>query len=502
MDRRQFLRSASRWGGAALLLARAGSSTAAERGAVEGVVRGADRPLAGVLVSDGRQVTRTDEQGHYRIVVDPATSGPFLFITTPRGFWTDRFYIPLETALEAGRADFTLRPVTQPDRFHFVFLTDVHLEKRGVSIRKFQATLAEINHLEPKPAFLWVQGDICLQGGVGPEYLGCLQLAEMPVRNGAGNHEMMLEHADPRDDFYRLFGPTYYSFDWGPIHAVVLDGNKPIPRQKGWKAVHGAVEGRELEWLQADLAAQPPGKPIVVGVHIPIVSTYPERRQHSPKDAPYWEMTNARQLTQLLARHKVRLVLQGHMHENERATVGGVEYVCSISVSGSWWKSGEGFERGVDGSPRGYRIVSVEGTHLAHHYRSSCESRVDGPGEFTGLDTPLEPRAETEFVFNCYDAPNGSLAQARIDQGPWLPMPAFQPFSHTTPDLKMPHHFRLVADTRTLTPGPHQIEVRLRWPDGTPVRHLRRFVVAQRRPESAGSRTGSRPVWSAAYPHP
>ena len=83
----------------------------------------------------------------------------------------------------------------------------------------------------------------------------------MPVRNGTGNHEMMLGHANPREEFKRLFGPTYYSFDWGPIHCIVLDGNKPIPQQVGWKAVHGAVEGSELEWLRADLAAQPKGKP-------------------------------------------------------------------------------------------------------------------------------------------------------------------------------------------------------------------------------------------------
>jgi len=36
--------------------------------------------------------------------------------------------------------------------------------------------------------------------------------------------------------------------------------------------------------------------------------------------------------------------------------VDGVEYVESISMSGSWWKAGEELERGVDGTPRGYRV--------------------------------------------------------------------------------------------------------------------------------------------------
>jgi UDP-2,3-diacylglucosamine pyrophosphatase LpxH len=290
-------------------------------------------------------------------------------VTTPRGYWSDRFYLPVSVAAREGRADFVLQRLDQPDRFDFVFMADMHLERRETGVPKLRATIEEINGLEPAPALLWAQGDICLEGGVGQPYVDCLQRARMPVRNGAGNHEMLRRHDNPRDDFEGLFGPTYYAFDFGPLHCIVLDGNKPIPEQTGWKAVHGAVEDRELAWLERDLAAQPAGKPIIVGVHIPIVSSYPERRQQNPKDAPYWEMTNSEVLTKLFSRHGVRLVLQGHMHENERTTVEGVEYVASISVSGSWWQSGAGFERGVDNTPRGYRLVSVDGDRIAHRYQ-------------------------------------------------------------------------------------------------------------------------------------
>ncbi len=308
------------------------------------------------------------------------------------------------------------------------------------------------------------------------EYADCLADVKIPVRNGPGNHEMLLEHKNPRDQFEQMFGPTYYSFDWGGVHLIVLDGNKPIPGPKDWKAVHGAVEGSELAWLQADLAAQPEGKPIVVGVHIPILSTYPERRRESPKDAPYWEMTNHSALTNLLARHRVRLVLQGHMHENERITVGGVEYVETISLSGRWWHGKAGMERGVDGSPRGYRVVSVRGSKVTHRYQSSCESRVTRQGEFVGLSSRVAPSRQAEFVFNCYDAPNGSTAQARIDQGAWQPMPAF-PATTMSGELKMVHHFRLIADTIALGAGRHVIEARVAWPEGTVIAEKAAFEV-------------------------
>lgn len=447
---------------------------------VIGRVTGYGKPLAGVLVSDGRRVVRTDAEGRYKLAVGP-DSGPFVFVSTPPGFWTDSFFVPAGKAAAAGRADFALRAVPQRNRFDFVFVTDIHLENGKVGVPKFRASLLEINALQPTPAFLWSQGDICLQGRSGNVYAECLKLAKIPVRNGPGNHEMMLDHKNPRDDFQRLFGPTYYSFDWGGIHCVMLDGNKPIPGGKDWKAVHGAVEGSELAWLRADLAAQPKDRPTVVGIHIPIVTTYPQRRKDNSPDAPYWEVTNRDVLTDLFAAYRVRLVLQGHMHENERASVKGVEYVASISVSGSWWNAGKGMERGVDGAPRGYRIVSVDGTRITHRYYSSCESRIDRQGEWSGLEKPLPANGQVGLVFNGYDAPNGSTAQARFDQGPWQPMPAFPVIGDQKIGLVMPHHFRVMADTKTLGPGRHTVAARVRWPDGTEVAEEGTFSVAGQR---------------------
>jgi hypothetical protein len=447
--------------------------SAAEVRTIRGQILGDALPLGGVLVSDGCCVAQSAADGTYTLPLSQ-DSGRHIFVTTPRGYWTDRFFVPIETAIQKGRADFALRRMDQPDRFDFAFITDMHLENRRWGIPKFQASLREINGLKPTPAFLWAQGDICLEGVAGKDYLECLQLCRLPRRNGAGNHEMILGNSNPRAEFERLFGPTYYSFDWGPVHCIVLDGNKPIPGEKGWKAVHGAIEGREWTWLQADLAAQPKGKAIIVGVHIPIVSTYPQRRRHSPKDAPYWEMTNHKPLTELFARHQVRLVLQGHMHENERTTVQGVEYAESISLSGSWWKSEHGKERGVDGSPRGYRIISVDGARITHRYRPSCESFVSRQGEFVELPGTIPSQADARFVFNCYDAPNGSSAQARIDQEAWQPMPAYPAVTRDL-ELTMPHHFMLTTDLTRLPQGPHTIEVRVRWPDRTEVREREVF---------------------------
>ena len=64
---------------------------------VRGQVVGDGNPLADVLVSDGRRVVRTESDGQYTLAVGQE-SGRFVFVTTPRGYWIDRFYVPISTA--------------------------------------------------------------------------------------------------------------------------------------------------------------------------------------------------------------------------------------------------------------------------------------------------------------------------------------------------------------------------------------------------------------------
>ncbi|MBN1590708.1 MAG: calcineurin-like phosphoesterase C-terminal domain-containing protein [Pirellulales bacterium] len=444
---------------------------------VRGWVVSDGKPLANAIVSNGRQLTRTDAAGHYSLPTGP-DAGRFLFVCCPRGHWTNDFYRSIDEAVRTGKADFALQSVSQSDRFDFVFAADLSNlgnASQEIGRKKTKASIAEICNLSPKPAFLWIQGDLGLRGDDGKRFLDCLKTATIPIRVGIGNHEIMPSEPNPKAVYERLFGPTYYSFDWGPVHFVVLDGNKPAAHIRGNSL--GTVEPRELAWLEADLAAQPAGKPIIVGVHIPIVSTYADRRSDLKEtEGPFWQSANRSKVTTLLARYGVRLVLQGHVHENERTTQDGVEYVESVSLCGRWWKSGAGFERATDDSPRGYRIVSVDGHQIRHRYQSSCESRVDRQGEFMKLPKTVRRNNKTSFVFNCYDAPNGSKASARLDDGPWHEMRSV--ILHDS-GMKKPHHWRWTTDTTSLAAGRHAIEARVIWPDGTTVREASSFRVGE-----------------------
>jgi Icc protein len=365
-----------------------------------------------------------------------------------------------------------------PRDFDAVVMTDVHLEKGELAVSKFRKTLAEIDALQP--AFVWDLGDMCLYPNGGQTYLDCVRQLRAPLHACPGNHDIALNDTNPRRLFQECFGPTYYSFDFGGVHFISLDGNTVVQRQ-GKNTIDACLDPDQIAWLQADLAATEPRTPIVCGIHIPIVSTYIERCGGGtfPKDfaiAPQFNRARAEMLIELLGRYNVKLVLQGHAHENERTTVRGIEFVSSISVCGSWWRSGTGFERGVDEVPRGYRVIEVRDGRIRHGYVSSAESKVDRQGEFVGLGRPLPPSQSSALVFNCYDAPNSSTARARVDSGSWTSMPPYTEKGGSV-KMQMPHHFVLRTDTTRLASGPHQITAEVTWPDGTVVTEITSFEI-------------------------
>ena len=365
--------------------------------------------------------------------------------------------------------------------FDIAFITDVHIERGKIAVSKFSETISEIN--SRKPAFVWDMGDMSLYPSSGKAYLDCVRKLHMPLYACPGNHDIALNDTNPRRLFNDCFRRPYYSFDFGGVHFITLDGNTVVQRQ-GKNTIDACLDQHQMAWLKADLEAVPKQMPIICGVHIPIVSTYIERRGGGafPKDfpiAPQFNKSRAEELIDLLAQHNVRLVLQGHAHENERTTVRGIEFVSSISVCGSWWRSGEGFERGVDNVPRGYRVIEVRKGQISHRYVSSCESKVDRQGEFVGLENPVKASQSTRIVFNCYDAPNGSAAHVRIDSRPWMPMEKYVETGGYV-NMQMTHHFGLRIDTMELNTGRHRIVAKVTWPDGTIVKESADFTVTNK----------------------
>jgi 3',5'-cyclic-AMP phosphodiesterase len=131
---------------------------------------------------------------------------------------------------------------------------------------------------------------------------------------------------------------TYYSFDSGGWHFIVLDNI-----QHGAHGGYGAdIDPEQLEWLKGDLDAVSKQTPICVLTHIPIlaVCTYFFNDYKGPGYTVSAAMMqqDAHKLITLLRGYNVKLCISGHVHMVDRIEYLGITFICDGAVSGNWWK--------------------------------------------------------------------------------------------------------------------------------------------------------------------
>ena len=307
--------------------------------------------IASVLVSDGIRVVASDAAGKYRIA---ASEGPALLRITvprdhaaPRGFWRWTTGAPNE--------DFPLVSRPQPDHYYFIQVTDSHIG----NVELLKRFVQRVNAFPLPIEFVVNTGD--LVGGVDvvlPEkapvqfdrYLDGMKDLHVPLFNIPGNHEHVSHNVKDADQkhpdygkglFRKRLGPTYYSWDRGPIHLVALDGTT-LPYQE-------KLGTDQLKWLAEDLEFQPKGKPIVLFCH-----------QSLPA------LRDAKELSAVLKSHRVLAGFCGHLHSTFTTELSGVPVYHTGALSGSWWSGPN-----PDGTPQGFRLVKIgkDGLETAYFNR-------------------------------------------------------------------------------------------------------------------------------------
>ncbi len=275
---------------------------------------------------------------------------------------------------------------TGVDDFTFLFLTDTHLQPELNAVQGCDQCFKKARTI--KADFVIQGGDHVFDSlGVSKERATSLfdlygkteQDLGMKLYHTIGNHDCFgvypASGATPADPLYGKkmfedrFGKSYYSFDHKGVHFIVLD-SIGITEDRAYE---GRVDATQLAWLAADLKAIPPGTPIIVSVHIPLVTAF-DSYVPVPATAPKHHglsVANANEVIALFEGHTVLGVLQGHTHINERVEWHGVPYITSGAVCGNWW-------HGVRlGNPEGFTVVRVEKGRLSTRYETYGFQSVD-----------------------------------------------------------------------------------------------------------------------------
>ncbi len=377
--------------------------------------------IGGVMVSNGRDVTLSARDGSWRL---PVGSGDCVFVIKP-SHWTalpgpratQRFFhlhqpdgspasfssrfegVPA-TGITPDAVDFALRRRREPSRFDVLLVADTQPGNAGELAYVRDSLLARVPGIGAASAIH--HGDVMGDDlSLFDRYLELTGATGIPWHHCPGNHDMNVDSGNPRhwfETWKRTFGPTHYAFQHAGATFILLNNDAPAGwagDPQGERGYRGLVGSGQLTFVENVLRHVPREHLVVVSMHIPLVSF---EDPHSPADTT----GDRKQLLQLLAKRPHTVSFSGHSHTTEHHYLGPDEgftgpdihhHHVLTAACGSWWsgpRDGHGipYADSRDGSPRGFHVLSVDGSRyrtmfVASSNRPSGQMRVM-------LDVPMQ----------------------------------------------------------------------------------------------------------------
>jgi hypothetical protein len=428
-----------------------------------------DPGIAGVLVSNGREVVKTDSNGRYTL---PISDESIVFVIKPTGYALPvdrnvilpRFYYihqPKGTPTPLGlryrgieptgplprSVDFGLKKSDELARFDVLLLTDPHADSSAAI--DFIRTDVVNALVGTKAAFGITMGDLMSDDlSRYDRYNRVMGQIGIPWYNIAGNHDLNFEAPDrvyAHETFKRTFGPPYYAFEHGGALFLMLDNVDYLGNGK----YQGRFGARQLAFVSHVLRETSADRLVVAAMHIPL------RSYLDPND-PTLNTSDGSELLRLIG-DRPSISFSGHTHTTEHHYLGTDDdnagtkphhHHVITTVSGSWW-SGPYDHRGVavadspDGNPNGFHILSIDNNRYTTRFRPAKEpetrqmrivldSEPYPDGEAIDRDFPMEslfgsPSSQdrlgtTNVVVNFFDGGPRTTVAYRIGDHPPVSM--------------------------------------------------------------------------------
>lgn len=485
----------------------------------DGLLTTGERGLAGVRVSNGRDFTITDAEGRWTLDVTEGSETPF-FVIKPRGWMVplDSRKIPRFAYIHKPSGsgflrysglkptgplpksiDFPLTRQEEPEAFQAVFFGDT--QPRDMREVEYIAhdTVEEL--IGTTARFGVTLGDIVYDDLSMMEPLAeTIALIGLPWWNVIGNHDVNTDASDAltyNDTYNRVFGPSYFSFDYGPVHFVALDNIKwtpPADRGTNKAIWRPSLDAAQVQWLKRDLELVPEETLVLLMMHVPLN-----------------DMQNREEIYRLIEKRPYCVSIAGHTHWHEHRFLGREDgwqgatphhHIVNVTVCGSWF-TGQPDEWGIphatmsDGAPNGYTLLTFKDRRITVDFKASRRP----PEHQMSLNAPESIRTwegpTAQLYANVFNAPADARVEFRLDESmPWLAMkrvlepdpsyvaartrepekPSF-PWRALGSPMKSPHLWK-ASFPSNLSPGVKTIEVRAtdvngRWVTGQRVMTVR-----------------------------
>lgn len=248
---------------------------------------------------------------------------------------------------------------TTPQKpFRIAHITDVHIMPLIGAAKGFSKCLDHIQGLAIKPDLIINSGDAIMDAHRGGRSVAEKQWKlwhevvgkelSTPIIQSLGNHDIWVKNESPQsiidgkkwalDELKE--SKSYFSKDLGPWHLISLDSISPNHEGQWYTA---KIDEEQMDWLEKELAAISPLKPIMIVSHVPILAACiffdGNRFEKNQWNIPgRWMHEDASKIKDLFVKYpNVKLAVSGHIHLLDRVEYNGVTYCCNGAVSGAWW---------------------------------------------------------------------------------------------------------------------------------------------------------------------
>jgi hypothetical protein len=397
------------------------------RGRVFEMETGSARGIAGVLVSNGVEVTQTDADGAYELpirdgvfVIKPAhwnlpfdvnTGAPsFSYMHRPFGSPLPLAHGGLApTGPLPSMIDFALMRQPEPKAFTAALLADPQ-PSNGDELNYLRRAMDKMCARRDF-AFGIALGDIASDNlSVYRDYQKQAGRLGVPLWHIPGNHD---HDSDANDPMFRLetwratFGPPTYAFEHSGALFIMLDNVTVKPG-----GYVGEIGPAGLTFVRNLLAFTPPETLVVVCTHIPLISSHAQD--------PSCITADTKALMALLVGRK-SISFSGHMHTSEHhyipAQSGMHHHQIINALSGAWWSGpfddeGQPLSVSSDGTPHGWHELSIDGDDYHTTFvpaRDEAVVRAMVPGSTNGgvaaatIETVSLLSVESGLLVNVFD---------------------------------------------------------------------------------------------------
>jgi len=333
-----------------------------------------EAPVVNAVVSDGFSVVTTDGNGDYTMPYNAAAK--YVFVSVPSGydFPTDsagftKIWQTIDTAAATHTHTFTLHPQAdggKADSAHVLLVFGDPQVLNAYDLWRFQnETLEDVKKLTASyPAgteFIGITvGDVVWDAyDYFDDQKALYETLDFPNFMTIGNHDHVSGTKGSTEaeidsaasvKFESYFGPTYYSFNRGAVHYVILDNVFYKADGSAKKGYSCALTDKQKNWLKQDIAQVKKGTQVVYSMHINATNN-----------------TSDLQLMQKLVDSLgcTNYIISGHVHTNT-VTVQKNNFIEHNigACQGSFWAC----DWCADGAPNGYKVFETSTTGINNWY--------------------------------------------------------------------------------------------------------------------------------------